>query len=210
MSTMPGKLRCAVPLLLLIAAPAAANTTRYTSDAAFNTADPNATNLDFNGFPEKFYGSPGLFTDQGVEIASNDNLFTRDEGFYGTGGFMSAQTQSPTIVSFTLPHPANFFGFDYYDSSSFTMSENGNVTPFGAVDTFPSLDFAGISDTTPFSKVTITVSGDGIDFDNLRFGSASSLPEPSTWLMMIMGFGSLGWSFRRRQGKVALASCRWS
>ena len=181
----------------MIAAPALASVTPFTSAAAFDAANPGATNLDFTGYPEMFYGSPGTFSDGGVQIGSNDNLFTRDGNAYGTGGYITAQGQSPTVVSFDLPHAVDSFGFDYYSSTPFTLSENGNVTPFGSVETFPSLDFAGISDTTPFSKVTLNVSGFGIDFDNLRIGRVAALPEPSTWLMMILGFGFIGWAIRR-------------
>ena len=31
------------------------------------------------------------------------------------------------------------------------------------------------------------------------------LPEPATWLMMIMGFGFMGYSLRRRSAKVSFA-----
>jgi hypothetical protein len=36
-------------------------------------------------------------------------------------------------------------------------------------------------------------------------GATTPLPEPGTWLMMIMGFGLMGYSLRRRSAKVAFA-----
>ncbi len=32
---------------------------------------------------------------------------------------------------------------------------------------------------------------------------AAAVPEPATWLMMIVGFGAIGWGLRRRPARVA-------
>jgi hypothetical protein len=36
------------------------------------------------------------------------------------------------------------------------------------------------------------------------FGSVSAVPEPSTWAMMILGFGAVGWSLRRQRRQAVL------
>ncbi len=49
-----------------------------------------------------------------------------------------------------------------------------------------------------FPPRPITVAG------SIRF--QGSVPEPTTWLMMLVGFGAIGWSMRRqRRAQVALA-----
>lgn len=47
--------------------------------------------------------------------------------------------------------------------------------------------------------------GNGIGFDNLRFDVQSmggAVPEPATWAMMLVGFGAMGVSMRRRRPLV--------
>jgi hypothetical protein len=38
-----------------------------------------------------------------------------------------------------------------------------------------------------------------VGLDNIRYDTLLAAPEPATWAMMLMGFGTLGWSMRRRQ-----------
>lgn len=44
----------------------------------------------------------------------------------------------------------------------------------------------------------------GISF-SLALPTAAAVPEPATWMMMILGFGLIGGALRRRTGKLALA-----
>ena len=48
----------------------------------------------------------------------------------------------------------------------------------------------------------------GVAFDNLKFDVRSvggAVPEPATWAMMVIGFGTVGGALRRRRGTLALA-----
>ena len=36
-------------------------------------------------------------------------------------------------------------------------------------------------------------------------GFLAAVPEPATWAMMLIGFGAMGWSIRRRRGSLAAA-----
>jgi hypothetical protein len=43
---------------------------------------------------------------------------------------------------------------------------------------------------------------------NRQFGLSSAVPEPTTWAMMLVGFGAVGFSMRRRKvgyGRVQAA-----
>jgi hypothetical protein len=56
--------------------------------------------------------------------------------------------------------------------------------------------FTGISFTTD----NPAVAGIG-SFQQLRFGGVSAVPEPTTWAMMLIGFGAVGYSMRRRASR---------
>jgi hypothetical protein len=57
-----------------------------------------------------------------------------------------------------------------------------------------------------FTSVTISSSQPAFELDNLEVNSLTSgtppVPEASTWMMMILGFFSLGFVAYRRKGKV--------
>jgi hypothetical protein len=80
------------------------------------------------------------------------------------------------------------------------------------VGTHGGVAFVGLTSTTAFNSVTFSGSAwnDGIYFDRLKFASVtatSAVPEPSTWAMMIGGFGIVGGalrSARRKQKGAAL------
>ena len=58
---------------------------------------------------------------------------------------------------------------------SFTNPTAGNIQ----------LQFVGTNDNTPYGAAI-----GGI--------SVSAIPEPATWAMLLLGFGAIGWSLRRR------------
>jgi len=42
-----------------------------------------------------------------------------------------------------------------------------------------------------------------VGLDNIRYDTQLAAPEPATWAMMLMGFGTLGWNLRRRRRSAA-------
>ena len=69
------------------------------------------------------------------------------------------------------------------------------------------LGFAGITADAITSFRIAAVNGQNINtgVDNIAIGA---VPEPSTWLMMLLGFGAIGGAMRRTRSrtKIALAS----
>ena len=55
---------------------------------------------------------------------------------------------------------------------------------------------------TPTHTITIT-NGKGVS-NAAIYGFGAAVPEPGTWAMMLLGFGAIGVSIRRRRGKPAL------
>jgi hypothetical protein len=68
-------------------------------------------------------------------------------------------------------------------------------------------DTAGdFKDTPVLLSLTASESGPtvGVEFTNITSSVTPSAPEPSTWVMMALGFGALGYAgFRRRNANIA-------
>jgi PEP-CTERM motif len=54
-------------------------------------------------------------------------------------------------------------------------------------------------------SVTIVGASSSLGFDDFTFTLAGGVPEPSTWIMMGVGFGLIGGAMRRRKRKTAFA-----
>jgi hypothetical protein len=76
----------------------------------------------------------------------------------------------------------------------------GNVDGYGTQTGYPDNKWFLISDRTSFSSFSVLSSQNAFEFD-------MATPEPSTWAMLILGFGGLGYAaFRRRvKGSVSIA-----
>jgi hypothetical protein len=51
---------------------------------------------------------------------------------------------------------------------------------------------------------SVRISGDSpFQIDNVRLTAAAAVPEPGTWAMMLIGFGGVGYSMRRKRSTAA-------
>jgi len=75
--------------------------------------------------------------------------------------------------------------------ANFTNAANGNQVSPGTNGLFTIWSTAGET----FNSITLTTSGNSFEIDNLAIG----VPEPATWAMMILGFGGVGATMRRRR-----------
>ena len=69
------------------------------------------------------------------------------------------------------------------------------------------LDLDGVFGTLVLSDFHVryqAIDGDGFDGDSGVGDPTGAVPEPATWAMMLMGFGAVGYSIRRRR-KTTLA-----
>ncbi|WP_308909077.1 PEPxxWA-CTERM sorting domain-containing protein [Pseudokordiimonas caeni] len=105
----------------------------------------------------------------------SDGLVSIYDGLDGTGNQLATIVLGPTAAG-----PGDPTGGDNFGTWLFTGTA-----------------FAGTAMSVDFSGATNTVG-----FDNITLGA--SIPEPATWLMMIMGFGLVGIASRRRTGALAL------
>lgn len=114
-------------------------------------------------------------------------------------------------ATFSLNRPSNSFGFFFTGVESglnplLSISFNGAggqvlnapITVNGGVGYF------GFTSDDPFDQVSISRSGgDNWGIDGVTFNGVAGVPEPSSWLMFILGFGLTGHGLRRRAGVVA-------
>ena len=80
--------------------------------------------------------------------------------------------------------------------SNFTNAADGNQVSPGTNGLFTIWSTAGET----FTSITLTSSGNSFEIDNLAIG----VPEPATWAMMILGFGGVGVTIRRRRSFLSL------
>jgi hypothetical protein len=61
-------------------------------------------------------------------------------------------------------------------------------------------------DLAPLKSFSWTpVTGGGVQFDNIRLNDViAAVPEPTTWAMMVLGFGVMGSAMRRRKPATAM------
>jgi hypothetical protein len=191
---------------VLASAPASAATlVTYTDQAAFLAAFPAAQLEDFNGFP----GQPASFNDDGLSVNVGPFALTGIGPF--AGGFryigfdrIQADTCSncfgtPTIhgYKFVFSSPIRAFGADYFDAftgTGFDFTVLGTTFAGPRVNGRPG--FFGFSSSAPFTTIVVTGLDEVHGIDNVRF--AGVIPEPSTWMLMILGFGMIARALRRR------------
>jgi hypothetical protein len=85
-------------------------------------------------------------------------------------------------------------------SPGFNSGYRGN--PVGGGNSGEEYAFFNFVSDTPFNRVgLIQNAGGGFEFDNLTIGTAlvSATPEPSTWAMLLLGFGAIGYCLRAKR-----------
>ena len=163
--------------------------------------------------------SPG-FGVTGIGDQNGNNGYHQIDNAGGYADFVMLQFERPvTLSSLTL----NSFNLgssntkdndlSFYAADLFTSAWNANIN-LGNYRAVPSLwtNVAGIGANGPVltgakGTSSIWLVGAGLNSSNDGFKIASitvnsAVPEPATWAMFILGFGAVGYSMRRRGGKV--------
>lgn len=199
---------------LAFAGGAANAATTYTSEAAFVAAAGGG--LAFESFETPAAVNPTTVVLNDVTVSCSGSTYC--PGFFGvrqlnaTDGRQTVFFATPDSATFTFSSAITAFGIDVIDlgtvgGTNFTINYvNGSSVLFSNYSGGGVL-FAGVIDTIPFLSVTFSGSSpnDGIDFDRLQYKFDNAVPEPTTWLMMIAGFGLVGASQRRRASRAVVA-----
>lgn len=199
--------------LAVFATPAAAATTVYTNVADFQSALTGDTVLE--DFRDSHWASPleSIVSANGHrqgnhwedEITSKDTTtFNFSSLINGFGGDFNASAggHGPGITVLL------FNGTDQVDSFDLGIP-NGDGNSFWGFVSDEAFDAVKLVLGTPDSYGTQgfgkkpNKSTEVYKLDDLRFGTiqdvAGGVPEPSTWIMMILGFGLIGGVMRKRQ-----------
>lgn len=141
---------------------------------------------------------------------SVSNVAAQPDG--STGNF--AAVLGGGSATFVLPNAASAFGFllgslDSYNTLTINFLDGGSATYSGLQITenlgsngYLTLDYTALNRRV--ASATFTSQQNSFEFDDLSFGGV--VPEPSTWALLILGFGMIGGAMRRRtNASVAFA-----
>jgi hypothetical protein len=104
------------------------------------------------------------------------------------------QLNEATLVTFSYLNADGTTGTQTTGLTNLGLSTNGNN--WLGISGNAGERFTGISFATNNSTVA------GVDsFQQLRLGGVSAVPEPTTWAMMLIGFGAVGYSMRKRPSR---------
>ena len=141
--------------------------------------------------PSATFGNDGVGA-AGSATAAFTNTFTfvTPTGFNISNGTLSTSALGGSNIDFTSA---------FLNGTAFTLTAPGTF------------EFGSLANTALVTggTNTLTISGfntgDGAYSGTLTFAAVSSVPEPATWAMMLLGFGAMGVSVRRRRRTTTLA-----
>jgi hypothetical protein len=104
-------------------------------------------------------------------------------------------TQVPTFIGFPLGVTAGTYNqvFDLTQASSYNPAFLNNAVNGGNVFTARQTLISGITAGQSYLNVYTTLFPGG----EIRGQLAAAVPEPATWMMMLLGFGAIGATMRR-------------
>jgi hypothetical protein len=140
---------------------------------------------------------------------SNDNVvcnvtgavtpcaFTDTGSFVTPAGFNSVSLTISTAINGSNPATDVNFTSVLFNGVAFSLTPNG-AAEFGSL-----LNQAIAAGATNTITVNGTTGGNGSFRGTLSFGNVAAVPEPGTWAMMLLGFGAIGFSMRRRRSQAS-------
>ena len=143
---------------------------------------------------------------------SNGNFFVVDTTFsFAPAPVVSSQEQTVGVpnILISLPTSANFLSLNYgtFDGSNvtFTLSNGVITTQSSSGDGYNTVDFYRASGVGAFTSVLLTETdiNDVLSVNNITYGT---VPEPSTWAMMMLGFAGMGYVGYRSRKVVSVAA----
>jgi PEP-CTERM motif len=119
----------------------------------------------------------------------------------------TASTAGLTINSFSLPNPPYSLAYTYDSAAGYLILATygaGDVCYIGTASYCVTLHDPAGAAPGAYGASQTTDSG-GIWQSTTVSVTASSLaaPEPSTWALMLIGFGGVGWLVSRRRGEIS-------
>lgn len=209
---------CVVVVMGFCTAPAQAAIVYFGQDLAGSSVDdmePYIAESRFqSNFPtvymEDFESGSGIDFGNGITATANNGRlsYAVSETHFGSGYWV---TSSGSSITFSFSESVLGFGLwlGDLDFGANLFAALDESDPFDVPDTVNSggtddeIAFLGvISDANPFSTFTLSGLTAWVDYDNLQIGTATAapVPEPSTILLLLIGFGGTALvGLRKRQ-----------
>lgn len=205
------KLAAAVTAFSLFAA-ASASATVWTSQSAFDAANPGLTKDTFNF-------SSSLAVPSYTVVGGNVSGSNLTEVFPGEDGAQISNltaNQYGGLLNIAFTAPQNAVGFllsgSYAGSSGpiTVTAYDGATSVFQdtpTVGTFDAFSFYGLSGLGPITSVVVSTTDPQFPaVGEIDLATAAGVPEPSIWAILLVGFGGLGAAMRTRRRGLAVAA----
>jgi hypothetical protein len=145
-----------------------------------------------------------------VILTGESNQTTDDSNVYATSVFGDASLTNPLVVTFSQPIQNFQIQILNAYSGNYEVYDNaGNTDFFSLASTGGSIQTVGFAATGTVVDIAYLDDPTNWDFaiDNVTFNQPlGGIPEPSTWAIMLMGFGGLGVAMRSRRKMRALTA----
>ena len=184
-----------------------ANASSIDADTRFTMDEPQHLNSNFSSLSPNGGAFMGLDGDPAANGPLDQTIMGLTKGVTYELSFYWAGTELSNRTGFTTIGLTGSFGGDAFATTLYPNS-NGPGTPgsfsgwmlenftFTANSTSELLSFLAVG--APANNVPPFALLDGV--------SLTAVPEPSTWAMMLLGFGGLGYAaYRRRRTALAVA-----
>ncbi len=185
--------------------------------ADYTTCGPMPITYDFDA------STPLVLDPASIVSGSSSGLYAQPLG--STGNYFSVGPSTVTHNNVTIGDGISSFSFIWGSLDPYNIL---TVATFGGFQSYSGSDIAALipgfadgNQTSPTSNpiVTITLTGDNqtavsfnmdsdtnaFEIDNIAVNAIGvgphdgGVPEPATWAMILLGFGAIGFSMRRRR-----------
>lgn len=212
--------------LVLFAGTGNANATAvtYTDFASWSAAVPGYTTLEIPdptsplGYDLLGAGTASV-TYNGVLFSTsaargNGEFYNVGPDYAGSNGpspVLSSQGQTSGVANIliTLAAPVKVFAlnFDTFFGTNvkFSLSNGYTVTLPSVGNAYDLKSFFGVIDDHAFQTILLTSSDTALNINALKLGAVSSVPEPATWVMLVLGFLGIGVFAARRPARRGTA-----
>lgn len=148
----------------------------------------------------------GSFFNIGIDFSTFPAVLSSQQQTEGLANILIALAAPVNAFALnfdTFNIPNEFYGYDV----TFKLSTGETVTVGSAGGAYNLGSFFGVTDDTPFQTILLTSSSPVLNINELKLGAAvAPIPEPATWVMLLLGFLGIGvFGARRSMRRVAAA-----
>ena len=113
------------------------------------------------------------------------------------------------LITLAAPVKAFALNFDTFFRAdvTFTLSNGDTLTLGSGGNAYDLKGFFGVVDSNPFNTILLTSSDPVLNLNELKLGAAvAPIPEPATWVMLLLGFAGFGLFGARSARRVPACS----